>query len=78
MKCARCGREMDKAAAFVGGHPIGPTCWRKMGDKPSKVKLPKVYRVVQNLLDHDQKDLFDDANEDHAGNPAQQADPRDS
>lgn len=54
MKCARCNREMDKAAAWVGGHPVGPKCWEKMGNKPSKV--PRVY--TQHVKHTDQPDLF--------------------
>lgn len=50
MKCARCGREMDKAAAFVGGHPIGPKCWEKMGDKPLKFKRVEVVKSDQMEL----------------------------
>lgn len=58
MKCARCGKELDKPAAMVGGQPIGPKCWQKMGHKTHK--LPRVYLPVKSLLDDNQKDLFDD------------------
>lgn len=58
MKCARCGREMEKAAAYVGGNPIGPKCWEKMGDKPAKV--PRLYLPLLLLADPDQFDLFED------------------
>lgn len=47
MKCARCGREMEKAAAWVGGHPFGPKCWEKMGDKPLKFRLVTVEKSDQ-------------------------------
>lgn len=50
MRCARCGREMDKAAAFVGGHPIGPKCWEKMSDKPLKFKRVEVVKSDQMEL----------------------------
>ena len=58
MKCAMCDREMDKAAAWVGGLPIGPKCWQKMGDKPTTVRG----QVVRN----DQPELFDDVAKDEA------------
>ena len=58
MKCVMCDREMDKAAAWVGGLPIGPKCLQKMGDKPTKVKG----HVVRN----DQPELFDAVAEDEA------------
>ena len=58
MKCAMCNREMDKAAAWVGGLPIGPKCWQKMGDKPITVRG----HVVRN----DQPELFDDVAKDEA------------
>lgn len=64
MKCARCGREMDKAAAFVGGYPIGPKCWEKMGDKPLKFKRVEVVKS-------DQMELF---NADPIPTPSQVAD----
>lgn len=50
MKCARCGRDMDKAAAFVGGNPIGPKCWEKMGDKSLKFKRIEVVKSDQMEL----------------------------
>lgn len=53
-----CDREMDKAAAWVGGLPIGPKCLQKMGDKPTKVKG----HVVRN----DQPELFDAVAKDEA------------
>lgn len=46
---------MDKAAAWVGGYPIGPKCWEKMGDKPAKV--PSIY-LQRRATDDDQPDLF--------------------
>lgn len=55
MKCVRCNRDMDKAAAWVGGYPIGPKCWEKMGDKPAKV--PSIYLQLR-ATDDDQPDLF--------------------
>lgn len=58
MKCARCGREMDRAAAYVGGNPIGPKCWEKMGHKTAKV--PRLYLPLLRLADPDQFDLFED------------------
>lgn len=58
MKCAMCNREMDKAAAWVGGLPIGPKCWQKMCDKPTIVHV----HVVRN----DQPELFDDVVKDDA------------
>lgn len=58
MRCAMCGREMDKAEAWVGGLPIGPKCWQKMGDKPTIVRS----HVVRN----DQQELFDDVAKDEA------------
>ena len=54
MKCVMCDREMDKAAAWVGGLPIGPKCLQKMGDKPTKVRANKQAKVVRN----EQPDLF--------------------
>lgn len=54
MKCVMCDREMDKAAAWVGGLPIGPKCLQKMGDKPTKVRANKQAKVVRN----EQSDLF--------------------
>ena len=36
MKCARCGKSLDKAFNFVGGLPIGPKCWDKLASKPAK------------------------------------------
>jgi hypothetical protein len=51
-----CDREMDKAAAWVGGLPIGPKCWQKMGDKPLNVRG----HVVRN----EQPELFDDVAKD--------------
>ena len=54
MKCVMCDREMDKAAAWVGGLPIGPKCLQKMGDKPTKVRANQQHKVVRN----DQPDLF--------------------
>lgn len=60
MSCARCGKGLDNPAAWVGGNPVGPKCWQKMGgDKP--LKIPRVYRVMTSLLDENQKDLFDDS-----------------
>jgi hypothetical protein len=53
-----CDREMDKAAAWVGGLPIGPKCLQKMGDKPTKVRG----QVVRN----DQPELFDAVAKDEA------------
>lgn len=58
MRCAMCGREMYKAAAWVGGLPIGPKCWQNMGDKPMPVRS----HVVRN----DQPELFDDVAKDEA------------
>lgn len=46
---------MDKAAAWVGGYPIGPKCWEKMGDKPANV--PSIY-LQRRATDDDQPDLF--------------------
>lgn len=58
MKCARCGKPLDKVFHLIGGNPIGPKCWDKMADKPRRI--PKVYLVVQNLMDDSQKELFDE------------------
>ena len=54
MKCVMCDREMDKAAAWVGGLPVGPKCLQKMGDKPTPVRANQQHKVVRN----DQPDLF--------------------
>jgi hypothetical protein len=50
MKCVRCGKEMDKAAAWVGAYPIGPKCLEKMDGKRLNVHS----KVVKS----DQPDLF--------------------
>jgi hypothetical protein len=55
MKCARCGKPLDKAAAFVGGNPIGPKCWDKMRDKPTRI--PRICRLSHGD-DQDTLDLF--------------------
>lgn len=68
MKCARCGREMDRAAAYVGGNPIGPKCWEKIGDKPAKV--PRLYLPLYRLTDQNQFDLFDDEPTNESDRPA--------
>lgn len=31
MRCALCGRCLDKAAMFIGQLPVGPTCARRHG-----------------------------------------------
>jgi hypothetical protein len=31
MRCAICGRSLDKAAMFIGQLPVGPTCARRHG-----------------------------------------------
>ena len=54
MKCVMCDREMDKAAAWIGGLPVGPKCWQKMGDKPMPVRANQQAKVVRN----EQPDLF--------------------
>ena len=53
MKCVMCDREMDKAAAWVGGLPIGPKCLQKMGDKPTKVKGNVVTYTPTTQADRD-------------------------
>ncbi len=55
MKCVRCGKEMDKAAAWVGAYPIGPKCLEKMDGKRLAVHM----KVVKN----EQPDLFGEENE---------------
>ncbi len=55
MKCIRCGKEMDKAAAWVGAYPIGPKCLEKMHGK----RLAVHSKVVKS----DQPDLFGEINE---------------
>lgn len=50
MKCVRCGKEMDKAAAWVGAYPIGPKCLEKIDGK----RMPAHSKVVKN----EQPDLF--------------------
>ena len=51
MKCARCGRGMDRAAAFVGGLPIGPKFWKKMGHIASTKRHVRVVVTEENQLD---------------------------
>jgi hypothetical protein len=48
---------MDKPAAMVGGHPIGPKCWALMGGKAPRKPAADVVR------DESTPDLFGDANE---------------
>jgi len=55
MKCVKCGREMDKAAAWMGAYPIGPKCLEKMDGKRLAVHM----KVVKN----EQPDLFGEENE---------------
>ena len=54
MRCARCRRKMDSAAAWIGGLPVGPKCWQKMVDKPTPVRANQQAKVVRN----EQPDLF--------------------
>lgn len=63
LKCARCNRSMDSAAAWVGGLPIGPKCWEKMGDKPVKLPHLNLFKSVRN----EQKGLFDELLTDRDG-----------
>ena len=68
MKCDRCGREMDKAAAWVGGNPIGPKCWEKMGDKPVKFRIVPVEKSDQlDLWGEDERAGFRSVVESLAG-----------
>jgi len=57
MKCVRCGKEMDKAAAWVGAYPIGPKCLEKMDGK----RLAVHSKVVKS----EQPDLFGEQDENH-------------
>lgn len=61
MKCARCGKPLDKPAAFVGGLAIGPKCWLKMTGK--KTYIPRIY--LQTGIVENQGELFyeDEANQ---------------
>ena len=49
MKCVRCGKPMDKAAAWIGAHPIGPKCLEKMDGKRLAVHS-KATKTAQNDL----------------------------
>lgn len=51
MNCVRCGRPMDKAAAWVGDMPIGPKCFTKMFAK-------KARKVSVEVVVCEQPDLF--------------------
>ena len=64
MKCVRCGKEMDKAAAWVGAYPIGPKCLEKMDGKRLAVHV----KVVKN----EQPDLFGESDDEN--NPRPQTD----
>jgi ribosomal protein L35AE/L33A len=55
MRCVRCGKEMDKAAAWIGSYPIGPKCLEKMHGK----RLVVHSKFVKN----EQPDLFGEENE---------------
>lgn len=50
MKCIRCNKEMDKAAAWIGGYPVGPKCLEKMHGPSLSIK----YKTIRN----EQSDLF--------------------
>ena len=60
MKCARCGKSMDKAAAFIGSNPIGPKCLEKLGDKPLKISFNK-----SKHDDNETPDLFQNIENNH-------------
>lgn len=61
MKCARCGKPLDKAAAFVGGNPLGPKCWDKMRDKLTRI--PRIYKIAHGE-DHETLALFGEDQDD--------------
>jgi hypothetical protein len=62
MKCVRCGKEMDKAAAWVGAYPIGPKCLEKMDGKRLAVHV-KVVKSEQPDLFGEQDELLTNRNE---------------
>lgn len=56
MKCARCNRDMDKAAAWVGAYPIGPKCFERMEGKRLAVHS-KVVKIEQHDLFNQEKTM---------------------
>lgn len=55
MKCAICGRVLKSTTKhhFIGGMPIGPTCYARLDTK-------KVRIVQSKVIANDQPDLFKD------------------
>jgi hypothetical protein len=55
MKCAICGRQLKPTTKhhFIGGMPIGPTCYARLDTK-------KVRIVPSKVIANDQPDLFED------------------
>lgn len=52
LKCVICGRQLDKAEFFIGGHPVGSTCAKNRG-------LTNTHsRVKNDVVRNDQLDLF--------------------
>lgn len=51
MKCARCNRQLDKAAGFAAGLPVGPVCWKKMFGSESKPVKSVAVQVNEEQLD---------------------------
>jgi hypothetical protein len=50
MKCVRCNRQLDKAAGFDAGLPVGPVCFKKMfGSEMKPVKSVAV--AGENQMD---------------------------
>lgn len=64
MKCVKCGREMDKAAAWIGAYPVGPKCLEKMDGKRLNVHS-KVVKSDQPDLFEENHELRTDRNESH-------------
>lgn len=61
MRCAMCGRWMDKAYTHIGNMALGPKCAERAGLSVSSYRVKSISQAKLN--DSDTLDMFDESDE---------------